>query len=331
LQRALEPALERPLGRLIREFPGEVRRALRQGQVGSSACRALVGLSSGEVLEELATHSDPEVSRAARSRLQGAQPGSAPPLLRLYSLGAFEVYCGDEPIPPRSWRSQKIRYLLACLAAHSRPVSEDLLMEEFWPEDPDDKARQSLNQAASVLRRVLRPSDRPGDDFILRVPGGLQLNPQLARWHDLDELRRGLAEASRLEAAGTLSEAAERWRGVFRLWRGDYLEGCYMEWALALRSRLDRELIEAVCKLAVAALQQGRPQEGLEYARRVLDSDPCCQEAHLAVMQANLAVGRPEEAVRQYEVCCRALRRDLGMEPGIPILEAHQRALLSLG
>jgi len=69
---------------------------------------------------------------------------------------------------------------------------------------------------------------------------------------------------------------------------------------------------------------------GVPLVREVLAVRGCRQDACLLAMQALQALGRAEEAVRFFERCKKALHRELEMEPGVPLLEAQQRALMSL-
>ena len=47
-------------------------------------------------------------------------------------------------------------------------------------------------------------------------------------------------------------------------------------------------------------------------------------------MQAYLASGRPEQAVRLYEKAVRLLKTELEMEPSIDLMSLYHRAKLSL-
>lgn len=239
-----------------------------------------------------------------------------PPLTRFFSMGGFEVYKGDERVDERVYKSQKVRYLLALLAANGdRFVSEDLVLEAFWPEDPV-RGRRSLNSSTSLLRTYLKPTGWTGElNAVLRTSAGLRLNPDLPRWHDLDDLEKALDEGQD--------------RRAVELYRGAYLEGCYMDWALAIRHRVERKITQALLRLAQAQLKAD-PAEAVEHAERLLEIDSCSQDGYLVLMMALMALGKPEEAVRQYKIITQRLWAELAMEPSIALLEAHQRALLSL-
>jgi len=157
---------------------------------------------------------------------------------------------------------------------------------------------------------------------VVRHQGMLALNPQLPRWHDLEQLEDLVNRPP--------GDKADAWRRAVALYRGPFLEGCYMDWAEPVRLRAFSTVCEGLINLAGWAQQAGRPAECLEHARRLWDLDPCRQDACLLAMQALQALGRAEEAVRLFERCKKALQRELEMEPGVPLLEAQQRALMSL-
>ncbi|MGE0492353.1 MAG: response regulator [Vulcanimicrobiota bacterium] len=328
------PLVERALTRLARDCATKFQSSLR-GELSAAARKAAVGALAGagghmaeDSLRQLTSDPDSAVRQAANEALaQRTGTGSAP-LLRIYSMGGFEVYYGEERLDGK-WRGKQLSFLLAFLAAQGdRAVPEDLMIDAFWPKDAI-KGRKNLSAAISHLRRHLRP-DESKMDPMARSTSGMGLNPDLPRWHDLDELNRQLEASLAHEKAGDVPKMLDAGRQIARLYRGPYLEGCYMEWAVNIRNQVERQVTEALRKLAQGTLQLGHHQEALEYSHQVLELDPCCQEAHLACMHAYLGLGRPEQAVRQYEICKKRLANELGMEPSIAILEAHQRALLSI-
>ncbi|MEW6280611.1 MAG: BTAD domain-containing putative transcriptional regulator, partial [Candidatus Eremiobacterota bacterium] len=236
-------------------------------------------------------------------------------------------YLGEKRI--EEWHSQKVRYLLACLAAHpGRPVSEDMLVETFWPEDPI-KGKNNLYTTTSNLRRSLRPPGWKGEvNYIPRTPAGLSLNSDMPRWHDLEELERALRDAS---AAGANQEQAlDACARAARLYRGPYLDGCYYDWAMMIRNRLEVKMLDALQRLVSGLVARQRWSEVLEYSQRLLELEPCSQEACLAIMKSHLAQGHPEQAIRQFEGFSALLKKELALEPSSTLLEMRQRALLSI-
>src|SRR5438874_10233791 len=77
---------------------------------------------------------------------------------RLTTLGRLALSRVDARTDPAvdelNARRRKVA-LLAVLALRKRPVSRDTLTEIFWGEQDDVRARHSLSDAVSHLRRVL--------------------------------------------------------------------------------------------------------------------------------------------------------------------------------
>ena len=250
-----------------------------------------------------------------RFRLTGAAGTGSDRRLRIFSLGPLRVFRGQEAIAENIFRSQACRHVLAFVAQEwDRPVPVELLLDMFWPDLPPDKARRNLNWTVSTLRQTLRAEGDEGD-YLVRTHQTVQLDPEVLGSHDLVDLRHALAEGpARLkEGDATLLRLA------LELYRGPFLEGCYLDWALNRRTQLEQDLMAAGLTLLAADLGASRWAEAAAVARRLVQVDGCCQEAYLGGMQAARQQGRPEEALRLFEQCQAVLRRELDIEPGVEL------------
>ncbi len=232
------------------------------------------------------------------------------PILRIFSTGAFEVYFGEVRVDEAVWKGQKNKFLLACICSGAgRALPDERVVEEFWP-GGSLGGKRNLNNVLYILRKGLN-----GKDYVLRTPGYLSLNPALPRWHDLEEIEECLRQGT-----------PESLKRASSLYRGPYLEGCYMEFALTVRTRLETAMTEGLWKLASLL----EPREAVEQLQRLLEIDPCHQDAYRLSMQHLVAAGRPEEAVRLYKRCEKMLAQELQMEPSLDLMELYQRARLSI-
>ena len=333
----LEQDQGEPLQTLLREFPQEVHSLVTGGTLSVEArARAAETLSPWagvwheKALEHLALDDDEGVREKAKASQQ--RGGAAtPPYLRIYSLGPFQVYRGDERVEKHQWKSSKVRHVLAFLAAHGgKPVAEEILLEAFWPDDLD-RARRNLSATLSHLRKNLRPEGWKEElNYLVRTRAGLQLNPDLPHWHDLHELEKASAQAQTHEREGQAEAAARAYRRMAELYQGPYLDGYYADWALARRQRVDRWVLHGLHFLARHALSTEQPLEALKMAERALELDNCSQEAFAILVEANVELNYPQEAIRQFERARTVLSRELGTEPSIELLRAHQMALLKV-
>jgi two-component SAPR family response regulator len=286
--------------------------------------RRAAGLESAQaVLDQLKTDIDPRVRTAAERALRGED---LPVTLRVRSLGEFEAYLDGERLD-RQWGGKQLSWLLSYLTSSSTAMGEDELVEAFWSEK-GSRGKKNLTVALSRLRKHLEPGFEGNP--IVHNSTGYSVNQGLSCWHDYQELevlidflsgKPGDEQAERVLSSGNrLSE----------LYRGDYLKGCYLDWAVRRRTELEQQLQEAYEFVAQVALRTGAFDDALNFAQRSLDLDPCSQGCHLISIRAYLELGRPERAVRQFEICKRTLAQELDLEPATELIEAYHRARLAL-
>lgn len=220
--------------------------------------------------------------------------------LQVTSLGSFQVRVDGELITEKAWRTQSVRWMMARLAlAWGRPVSVEMLLEEFWPEMLEDKSRNNLNYSISTLRQVLR-----APDSVLRATGSVQLAPGFLGSHDVVELQRALK--------------AEDWARAVELY-GVYLPGCYANWALELRSQLEQQTLEGGLRL----LEQ---RSDVALASKLLAIDPTSQPACLALLRAHLERNNPAEAVRAFERFRDHYVAEVGLPPVGELVTVYEQA-----
>src|SRR5215831_20622552 len=129
--------------------------------------------------------------------------------LRLLTLGRLTlVGSGGEEHESLAKRRRKLA-LLAVLAMARRPIARDTLVEMFWGEQDEARARHSLSNALSCLRRRL------GAKAITTRDAEVALSSDASLVVDALEL-------------ANLVEAREFGRAA-ALYGGPFLDGCYVD------------------------------------------------------------------------------------------------------
>ena len=273
----------------------------------------------------------PEVARrlqmpaAAGTQLQEAEPA---PSLRICTFGGLQVFWAGQPIGEEQWRGPLAKNLFSFLASQERPVLEDLIFEQFWPEGHDTSKSRLATSLSSIRKTINQATDFPGDP-VLRTRNRYQLNPRLQAWNDVQVFQAAHDLAQEACRQGKPASAVPHWSKMASVYIAPYLEGCYMDWALRLREKLDSMLVEALMQLAEHS-QAPAPDQALEYAQRIIHMDPLQQRAYQQAMQAFLKLGQPENAVRCFQRCKGLLDRELKVEPSIELLTLYHRAKLAL-
>jgi DNA-binding SARP family transcriptional activator len=238
-------------------------------------------------------------------------------MLRIYTLGRFEVRRGRHRITEEEWRTETHKTLLkALLTEPGRMFTCDELIERLWPEvqDPERKER-NLRARVSELRRILEPH-RSGREssYIRTAHGGYRLELTGCRI-DFLQMEELYEQGQQAEAAGDLEGAIERYREAVGLYRGEFLpDDRHREWTHPQRERLRSLYLEGLRRLVSALLKVGRREEAVEYAERALLADPYDEVIYRSLMRLHHEAGRPGEALKAYESCLRVLR-ELDVEP----------------
>lgn len=208
--------------------------------------------------------------------------------------------------------SQKVGSLLAYLALHCRQAhGREALAEQFWPEADPDAGRLNLRVGLAALRRQLEPPGVPRGSILLTDRTTVRLNSERVTT-DVAEFQAAIRAAERTtDIVAQLS----LWEQAEALAQGELLPGCYDEWALAERTRLNDLRIEVLQRLSAAWEQSGDLHKALDYAHQVLVLNTLHEESHCRLIRLYLAVSQPEAAGRQYRELERLLQETLGATP----------------
>ncbi len=236
--------------------------------------------------------------------------------LRITMFGGLRLERGGQPLPPFS--THKARALFAYLVTfrdrrHPRAVLAGLL----WPEAPQDRARRNLSDALWRLRRVVGPN------VILTGEDALAFNTAADYWLDIEEFERLVDwEIEKLGDWGSGSQPTNlpiyqstNLRDAVELYRGDFLEGFYDDWAIRERERLRLRYLDALERLLVWRRDRGELAQALDYGLRLAAADPLRESAHRQVMLLYHRLGRRAAALQQFETCRRILRDELEADP----------------
>jgi DNA-binding SARP family transcriptional activator len=99
-------------------------------------------------------------------------------------------------------------------------------------------------------------------------------------------------------------------------YRGDFASDApYEQWTLLPRESLRITYIDALDRLSNIQLSVGRLDECIATGHRILDVDPCREDAHRTLMRCYVQRGERAEALRHYRRCEEILRAELDVAP----------------
>lgn len=243
---------------------------------------------------------------------------SLPPLY-VQTLGGFLVRRGDTPLPDTAWSREKARSLFQYLVTqHTRLLAREYLIEDLWPELSPESGQRDFKVALNALSTALEPERPPKTltGYLLRQGTSYGVHPVAPVRIDFVDFEASLAAASRAEEERDTETATLRYREALALYRGEYLpDALYQDWTTATRERLATLYLQGATRLASLLLARGAFMEVAIWCERILGADALWEDAYRLLMSAYLAQGNRPLALRTYERCESALRRELGVGP----------------
>ena len=246
----------------------------------------------------------------------------AAPELAVHLLGSLHAAVDDVAV--EDWPSARCRSLFGYLLTHREPWPQrEVLMEVFWPESAPEASRNSLNVAIHALRRTLRTMTNI--PVILYAGGAYRISRELRLWLDVDEFGRCVESGRRLEDAGEIDQATRDYEFAGGLYRGDFLaDDPYEDWAALTRERLRLAHLDALGRLSNLYFNVGHYTACASLCQRIIERDPCREDAHRRLMRCYSRQGQAHLALMQYRTCTRALADELGVETDPSTAELHE-------
>ncbi|MFI6066071.1 BTAD domain-containing putative transcriptional regulator [Micromonospora sp. NPDC051227] len=239
--------------------------------------------------------------------------------MRFRILGPTQVVLADGREVPVG--GPRLRALLALLLLDAgRVVSAERLIDGLYGEHPPRGAANALQSQVSRLRQAL-PAEHDPVEF---HPAGYRLavdpdDVDAYRFERLAEAgRRALGDGDWPRAAAVLREALE-------LWRGPALADA--TGAPAQAARLDELRLAALEDRVEADLALGAQSALIAELRELVVAHPLRERSRGQLMRALAALGRPAEALAEFEDARHTLAEQLGVDPSAELAAVHLAVL----
>ena len=240
--------------------------------------------------------------------------------LHVCLLGPFRVRADGVVVEPERWSRRKCTTLVKLLAlSPGYEIHRDEAMERLWPRTSADTAANNLNKIILLTRRALEPGLASGgaSRFVQRVADRVRLagDPLVVDVASFEE-------ASRRAAGG---EDPSQYDDALALYAGDLLaEDRYEDWAHARRERLRLRYLDLLQGAADSHVARGESTAAIERLIQLLEHEPANEEAHRRLMRLHAQAGHRDKALRQFEACRDALRREVDAEPDEATVELYR-------
>jgi len=244
-----------------------------------------------------------------------------PWLVRIYTLGRFEVHCNDVALKFAGKAPKKPLALLKMVAAAGPDgLPKQRILDALWADEEGDAAQNAFTVALVRLRKLLGSADA-----VLVQDQSLRLNPRLC-WVDAWAFER-LAmdpdlrpDGEGVESAGLADRGLELYRGSFLPSDGD------AQWALQTRLRLRSRFTRFMEAVGLSLERTMQWQKALDCYHRGLEADDLIEEFYLGLMRCHRALGRPADGIAVFRRMRQTLSVVLNIAPS-PSAETLAREL----
>ncbi|MBE9640663.1 BTAD domain-containing putative transcriptional regulator [Salipiger mangrovisoli] len=219
--------------------------------------------------------------------------------IRVKLLPSLKILVDGSPVALRGAKNRAFMVFLAFKAGRS--VQREYLAQLLWPDSEAKRARASLRQSLTQLRKAL------GDEMLRTTPEAVEV-PDGMLGTDVAQLAAGLDEGLiDRDGLAMLQTLPELFSDI------DSVGDEFGDWLRETRTRIQAEILTSVERLLSAATLDTQMQLALARAAVVLDD--LNEVAIRAQITALAALNDHSAALRVYNQFYARLEDELGVEP----------------
>jgi two-component SAPR family response regulator len=234
-------------------------------------------------------------------------------IIRVQTLGQFNVWLKNEKVDSKQWGRDKsvqlLQYLISNRQRHA--LHKEKIMDHLWEEGDDRDFKVALHGVNKVLEPN-RPS-RTEPSFVIRQGVSYQLDLEKV-WIDAAALEQYVIIGN--EAFGedqTISKVA--YKSAIALYQGVYLPNrIFEDWSSEEREKIQILILGAYVILAEILLKDN-PLESIRLAQCAIAIDNTWEDAYRLQMQAYIIKGNRPQAIKAYQKCVDVLDQEYGIDP----------------
>lgn len=237
--------------------------------------------------------------------------------LQLFGVVSFSVDTDGAPAGVPTHVRGRPGCLLAYLAlARGRYFSRGELVSALWPDQPDSVGTGTFSTVLWRLRKLVeRPPLAHGSLITCDRRGALGLHPKAPVELDVEAFAQRVLPVLAKPLERMTEGDVDALRGGIELYTADILTDLGDEWALREREKHRRHYLNALGRMMQMCAIARDNTSAIRYAQAILDHDALREDVHRELMRLFLHSGQRALALRQFELCRAALKRELAIQP----------------
>ena len=227
--------------------------------------------------------------------------------LNIYLFGKFSVSFKGQNLA--GFEARKMQELLFYILLHrDHPHPREIVADLLWSDVSTAKSKNYLRKVLWQLQATLSSKVDPNFANVLLVePDWIQFNQDAHIWLDVVNFEQAYILTQGRPGIELDSHSAQILQNAVDLYRGELLEGWYLDWCLYERERLQYMYLAMLDKLMAYCEAHHHYETGISYGIRTLRYDRARERTHRRLMRLQYLAGDRTSALRQYERCLSAL------------------------
>ncbi|MFL5662233.1 MAG: BTAD domain-containing putative transcriptional regulator [Ktedonobacteraceae bacterium] len=227
------------------------------------------------------------------------------------------------------FEAHKVQELFCYLLLHRQhSLSREFLASLLWPDATTAQSKKRLRQALWHLQSALGSQNEPVHDRILLVePDRVQIKAEADLWLDVTVFERAFGLVQGIPGQELDAQKVQILQNALHLYQDPFLRGCYSDWCLYERERLQNLYLALLDKLMDYYEVHHDYDAGLLYGMRLISCDRARERTHRRLMRLHYLNGDRVAALRQYEQCVAALYEELEVKPSKSTVALYKQIL----
>jgi len=243
-----------------------------------------------------------------------------PELLKIYTLGKFQVFKGDKNLTKKYPKSRRPWLLFQFFVTNlGKALPSEIVVETLWPGSFYENPQHSLRNLIYRLRQML--GDKGSRErYIIQTQGNYLFNTRSNYWCDFEEMER-LSEKG-LSLKDNDPQKVELLEKAYQLYGGEFLPSRpYEEWTVNLRLYCQRLFFKVVVELCSLYEEKEQWKKIISLCENALEFEPFEENLHLNYIRALINCEQKAKAKNHFHQTNSLFQNELGVELGFDIDE----------
>jgi DNA-binding SARP family transcriptional activator len=237
-------------------------------------------------------------------------PRSSSPIM-ICLLGDFRILKEEKPIDLPGAKAES--FLCGLALQHNFRIPRDIILESLWPEHPPALAGQSLNSLVYNLHKTFGDVLQ-GNSLVCYQDGYYFINKAAGVGIDIDLFDGMVHMGNQQLSNNNRRDAVDYYLQAIQLYRGDLCTDKELN-AKVERERLRAHFLTTLSQIADYYFFLKDYGFCLQHIERLLQVDPCREDAHRLAMCCYVRMGERAQALRQFRLCEFVLRAEFDAAP----------------